>query len=109
MRLAFIANGLSYGGAEKILVFVATGLLDKGHSVAIINTNEHQGVSQQIPDSLVVYNAPKEAKHNKWALLRRLLFCIKSTRAFKPDVVIGFLAYPNLFSVLTGKILHIPS
>lgn len=109
MRLAFIANGLSYGGAEKMLVFVATELLKRGHEVAIFNTNEHKGVSQTLPDELVLFNAKANYKKNKWAYLKRLCFCIRSTRHFKPDVIIGFLLFPNLYSVLTGKFVRIPS
>ena len=109
MRLAFIANGLSYGGAEKMLAFVATELYKRGHDVAIFNTCEHKGVSQTLPDDLKVYSSDVNARNSKIGYLKRLWFCIKCARDFKPDVVIGFLAFPNLYSVLTGKILHIPS
>ena len=54
MRLAFIANGLSYGGAEKMLAFVAVELFNRGHEVAIFNTNEHKGNSQTIPQMVLV-------------------------------------------------------
>jgi hypothetical protein len=57
MKLAFIANGLSYGGAEKMLVFVASELFRRGHDVAIFNTCEHSGIIQSIPNGMTIYNA----------------------------------------------------
>lgn len=109
MRIAFIANGLSYGGAEKMLVFVASELSKRGYQVAILNTCEHTGNSQPIPESVVVYEAKITARNKKIKYLQRLLFCIRSARNFKAKVIIGFLFFPNLYSVLTGKVLHIPS
>lgn len=109
MRLAFIANGLSYGGAEKMLAFVAMELYKRGHDVAIFNTCEHKGVSQSLPPGLKVFNAEVKSYNNKVGYLKRLWFCIKCARQFKPDIIIGFLAFPNLYSVLTGKVLRIPS
>jgi UDP-N-acetylglucosamine:LPS N-acetylglucosamine transferase len=109
MRLAFIANGLSYGGAEKMLAFVASELFKRGHDVAIFNTCEHSGSLQVLPQGLTVYNADVASRNRKLAYLKRLSFCIKSAKHFKPDVIVGFLAFPNLYSVITGKLLHIPS
>ena len=109
MRIAFIANGLSYGGAEKMLAFVASELQRRGHNVAILNTAAHSGTSQRIAEGLKIYSATINTKNRKLAYLKRLLFCIKSAKDFKAEVVVGFLAFPNLYSVITGKLLRIPS
>lgn len=109
MKLAFIANGLSYGGAEKMLVFVASELFRRGHDVAIFNTCEHSGIIQSIPNGMTIYNANIQTRIKKLGYLKRLYFCIDSAKKFKPDILIGFLTYPNLYSVITGKILGIPS
>ena len=109
MRIVFIANGLGYGGAEKMLSFVAKELYNRGHDVAILNTCAHRDISQLLPDGLKVVEANISSKSSLITYIRRLCFCIRQTRRFHADAIVGFLLFPNLFSVLTGRMLRIPS
>lgn len=109
MRFAFIANGLGYGGAEKMLSFVAAELHMRGHNVTIFNLNHHTDIYQRVPDGVKIINADFSCKNKKLLYIKRLLFCVRSAKEYKPDIIISFLLFPNLFGVLTGKILGIPS
>ena len=36
-RIIFITNSIGFGGAEKMLTFVANSLSERGHTCAIVN------------------------------------------------------------------------
>ena len=38
-NILFITNSLGFGGAEKMVTFVANSMADRGHKVCIVNLN----------------------------------------------------------------------
>lgn len=112
MRICFITSGLGFGGAEKMLVFVANQLSTRGHLCTIINlnkvpeyTNLYQRKIEQNIRVLCISETPQGKNRN--------IFCVSQIKDILiqnvVDVIIGFTEYPNLYAKIVGTILGIPS
>ena len=105
-NIFFITPSLGFGGAAKMLVFVAESLSARGHKVCIYNIkstagekNTERPVSDEIKISIASTSNRKEQLNEA-----RLL-----AKAFEADVIIGFTQMPNMLARLIGKSLSIPS
>ena len=111
-RLLFITAGLGFGGAEKMLVFVANELSRRGNACEIVNLNtagDYTHASfQSIDESVTVYTVPQphSGKNNRLYHLREIK---RAALDFRADVLVSFLAFPNFYGTIVGKILRIPS
>ena len=54
MKVMFAASSLSYGGAEKMLAFVANGLSKRNHAVSIANLLEEKEEVQSLDPNIKV-------------------------------------------------------
>ena len=108
-RIIFITTSLGFGGAEKMLTFVANQLSYKGHEILIINLDSVpdyvNGFRRSVSDKIMIYTLDKSISGhiNK---IKKILEIAKSIMA---DVLIGFTEYPNLYAEIVGTLLHIPS
>lgn len=110
-RVLFITSGLGFGGAEKMLTFVANSLYERGNEVAIVNLNKTPAYvnlhMQTVLENVEVFSLSLPKKKNK------NLYYIKQikriAKSFQADVIVGFTTFPNLYAVIVGKLLGIPS
>ena len=112
MRVAIITTNIGYGGAEKQVCFLANGLVQLGHQVAIINLNvfgSHLRAHTQAYDENVriytQYNRlPSPLTNIEW-----IIKSIRILRQTKAELVIGFAFTPNYIAQICGKMVRIPS
>lgn len=106
MKVLFIKNRLLYGGAEKMMLFVARSFLKDGHDVSIL-LYDSESITQEIEKGISIYNykftCNGALKHVK--IIRRICSVVKS---INPDIIISFLHFPNFYSSIVGKLLRIP-
>jgi GalNAc-alpha-(1->4)-GalNAc-alpha-(1->3)-diNAcBac-PP-undecaprenol alpha-1,4-N-acetyl-D-galactosaminyltransferase len=105
MRIDFIVHSLEGGGAERVLVLLASHFQTKGHDIAIITFNE--GEDYEIPKSIERIRLHKGIfKIHKLRCLNNLFkhYKIKNRR---PDVVISFLPDESLISIIVSKYYNI--
>lgn len=110
-RIMFITNSIGFGGAEKMLAFVANSLFDRGHSCAIVNLGavpEYvNAYKQSVNESIDVFNLKDEIQQkNRISEIKKVANYAKE---FQADVLIGFTNFPNMYAVIVGRMLHIPS
>lgn len=108
MNILFITASIGYGGAAKMLTFVANQLYQRGHHVSVVNLNiTAQGIEQPLHKDISIHNLDGTTGKLK------KIFCIRSitkiARKEKTDVIVGFTMFPNLYACLVGKLLGIPS
>lgn len=110
MKILFITNSLGFGGAEKMLTFVANSLAQRGHNVGIANLNAVPSYvnthRRAVDDAISVYTLEREGQVSNKANFK---FILKIAKAQKPDIIIGFTEYPNLYAKMAGAVLGIPS
>lgn len=108
-EIIFITASLGFGGAEKMLVFVANQLSYRGHEISIINLNSVpsyvNGFNRNVSDKIIVHTLDKSISGHK-NKIKKIVKIVKDTKA---DVLIGFTEYPSLYAKIVGMLLHIPS
>ncbi len=104
MRIAFLIQQLSAGGAQKILAWLAGRAARDGHEARIIAVVKKQ-VFIPVPEGVTVDTLREEGKPSFPAealALRRKL------RAWKPDVICAFMPYQTKLAVCAAFGLGIP-
>ena len=111
-RILFLTTCLGFGGAEKMLTYVANQLCLRGHSIGIINLNSVPSYLNQhkqiLNNQIEIFDASNRS--SGW---KRYKDDLKSSlgyaRNFRPDVLIGFAERPNLIAKLLSDIINKPS
>lgn len=109
MNITFITNTFSYGGAEKMLCFLAEGLKERGHEVSVVNLNTIK-MKVRVPGKNIKYRILesdyKGTIKTNWEWIQFTKQCAKE---FHSEVLVGFHTVGSFCAVVTGKILGIPS
>lgn len=112
MKVAIITTNIGFGGAEKQVCFLANGLVERGHEVAIINMNVFDSYLQahthaydkHVQIHTMHTHLPSPLTNIEWvSQTTRIL------RRIQAEIVVGFTFTPNYIAQRCGKILHIPS
>lgn len=105
MKVVFVTSTLGYGGAAKMLSFVANNIQNKDIDVHVIGylCKDVVPVFDKEINLHLLGTILKEGEH-----LRILRALYKKIKQISPDLIISFLTFPNMYSVLLGKVLRIP-
>lgn len=98
MRILFLARSLETGGAERQLVNLAAGLLRRGHDTRVAVFYRHGALRNELEASGVPLI--DLGKRSRWDLAAFAPKAARAIRAFRPEIVHGYLVAPNLLSVL---------
>lgn len=110
--ILFVTNSLGFGGAEKMLTFVAGELQDRGYRCGIANLNKVPDYvnkqQQRIHEAVQVYTLekPQDTANKNTYYISKLKEIAKK---FCPDVLVAFTAYPSMYARIVGFLLGIPS
>ncbi len=107
----FISNSIGFGGASKMLCFVAQNLAERGYGVSIINLHSTNGadVFERNIDKKIKTIRAMDVPSGENKNLFRIKEIVNAAKAFDADVLIGFTTYPNMYAKIAGTILGIPS
>ena len=105
-NIVFISNSISFGGAAKMICFVASSLAKRSHHVHLVNLKKTENVTdyERTIDEAVSYHILDVT--GRMAQLAGIKRIAKEVGA---EVIIGFTGFPNLYAKLVGDKLHIPS
>ena len=106
-KIVFISSSLSYGGAEKMLCFVANGFAENGNDVTVINLMEHRDDVGRLMNGIKVVDI-KTMQVRYLDRFEQLFKLIHVIRKMKPDIIISFKFMPNYLASIAGKTLKIP-
>lgn len=109
MKIDFIISRLNGGGAERVMVILAGFFADKGHEVRIVTLNPYKDYYTLNPKVKLV---KLDKKINQAPFIRLVNFISLLGYYFKkqnrPDIVISFIVFTNLISILVCRLLGIP-
>lgn len=105
--ILFVINKLGYGGAQKILSFIANELDKRGHTVYIY-TFEDSFLHYSLGES--VTHIPENDISRKRAIRRfvQIKQIYRVMKEVEPDIVISFLDFPNLLCILASLCSETP-
>ena len=99
MRVLFVISDLAFHGAQKQVVELSRELDRAGHEVAIYTLNDDVGRKRELEGTGVAVIADQKRSKLDLAVIRRLR---AKVRAWRPDVVHGFLYDGDIYARLAG-------
>lgn len=105
MKITFIISSLSCGGAERVLVSMARGFINRGHDVTVVTLSAKENDFYQLPSSCARIalgllgsstNIVRAIKNN----VERITVLRRAVESSTPDAVISFLRITNVTAIL---------
>lgn len=106
-KIMFFASSISYGGAEKMLCFVANSLAKSGYAVTVVNLQEKKGEEQKLQEE-IEHIRLQPSSFRYIGKIKQWMDLIKIAKRKKPDIIISFKFTPNYLAAGIGKLLRIP-
>lgn len=109
-NILFITNSIGFGGASKMLCFVAESLAQRGHKVIIANLKATGNVTDYERTingvNVITIDEIPEEKNKHIFRINKIKEIAKNSKC---DAVVGFTCFPNMYASIVGKVLHIVS
>lgn len=105
-NIVFITQSLGFGGAAKMLTFVAESLRERKHNIGIVNLKGTVSVTEyerEVSAEITVLDVSGMGRKEQLKKIR------KFAKDFSADILIGFTEIPNFIARLVGFTLGIPS
>lgn len=98
MKILFLLRSLNYGGAERQLVLLAKGLLERGHHVVVVTFYSGGPLEKELREAGV--RVRPLHKRGRWDLLSFLFRLTRVVREEHPDILHSYLTDQNLMAIL---------
>ncbi len=105
MRVTLTISAITSGGAERVMVLLAKGLSQRGHTVTLVSLSSHSSDFYSLPPTIqrIGLNVQQKALtplHGLWNTIRRLLLLRRVILSTHPQVVISFMDEMNILTTL---------
>ncbi len=113
MRLTLVISSISAGGAERVLVLLAQGFLERKHQVSVVTLFGEESDFYTLPKgikriSLNIGGDSATILHAIWNNLRRLQALRRVIISTQPSAVISFMDRTNVLTLLALKGTKLP-
>ena len=99
MKILFLVRSLNYGGCERQVVLLASGLQERGHSTLVATFYKEGDLERELYENKVRVHLLE--KGGRWDAVRFFFRLVRVLRCEKPDILYSFLSIPNILSLLT--------
>lgn len=109
MNITIVTNSFGFGGAEKMVFFLAESLNSLGYNVSMINLNQSKTVTRYPSERIkyeiadINYHGPLKTNYDY------IKFTYKAAKKFNSDMLIAFTDMANFCVPIAAKLLNIPS
>ena len=104
MKILFLIRSLEFGGSERQLVVIASGLAQRGHDVAVATLHEGGALEEELGACGVPLVSLR--KRSRWDLIGLALRFRQLIKEQNPDVIYSFLPAQNLLALLARRFSH---
>ncbi|RUT03109.1 amylovoran biosynthesis protein AmsD [Dulcicalothrix desertica PCC 7102] len=106
MNITLVVSALYSGGAERVVVLIAKGLIDRGHKVTVITLYGRETDFYSLPEGVirVALGIMSDSINIFQALYNNLHRLIKLRQAIistKPDIVLSHLTSTNILTIVS--------
>ena len=109
-KIVFVSNSLGFGGAEKMITFIANELSKKENECVIINLNTFESYvnerMQEIDSKVKIITLDKPIGNKRIYHIKKIF---EISKKYKADILIGFTTFPNIYVRIVGFFLRVPS
>jgi len=102
-KMFFVIHGVGYGGAGKMIVYVANAMANFGHDVTLLSYDNNKCNYELDPKVTLVTNEII-AKNKYQKALKSINEIRKKINSYKPDIIISFLSDGNAYSYIATKL-----
>jgi glycosyltransferase involved in cell wall biosynthesis len=106
-KIMFVIHALGYGGAGKMIVYLANHFSRIGYDV-VIYVEEQMGKHYEMEPGVRVYQETEFFKNYYTRHFRQIFQLRRRVKEIKPDLVISFQTNQNALSVLATRGRNIP-
>lgn len=107
IRVIFVIDHLEYGGAQKMLTFVANHLDKERYVVAIYLKNGKSKKFYHINENVeIIYGKKRKTRYIR--RFQEIIDLISGLKRYKPEIIISFLNVPNFISSISGFLCRVP-
>lgn len=109
-NILFVAASLGFGGAGKMLLFVASELSKRGYSVGVANlrSNGAPAYERPVPEE-IKYRVIETSGRRGLRRIEQINGIRRMAKEMDADILVGFNFFPNYMVSIVGKQLRIPS
>ncbi|WP_088889150.1 glycosyltransferase family 4 protein [Leptolyngbya ohadii] len=105
MRITLTITQLEGGGAERVMVLLAQGLLQRGHAVTVVTLSSRATDFYTLPPAVQRFDLNLKQKsptvlHGIFNTVLRLVHLRKAIHASQPNIVVSFMAFMNIFTAI---------
>lgn len=101
LKIILFIDSLGPGGAEKQIVELAKGLKQIGHDVKVCIYRPRYEFKYELDNNKIELY---EIKRDKKSVIRFIFDVVKMIKNSKPDYIVSYKTYPNLYMLLSAKI-----
>ncbi|WP_308638435.1 glycosyltransferase [Paenibacillus silvisoli] len=107
-KYLFVTHALSFGGAERVVSVLASGMAERGYEVHLILYEKVNG-EYPISDKVNIHLLPKIAgKHGIKYFAKMLAAMRRKIAEVAPDVIIPFLPNQVIHFFIASRLMNIP-
>ena len=107
IHVLIVAENLSYGGAQKMMTFLANNLDRAIFEVSVLNETSNIPPVRSFNDDVNMYGHPPFTQRGI-KRIKEILYLNKLIKKIKPDVLISFLDMPNFITTVSGMLTGVP-
>src|SRR5690349_11986286 len=114
MRLALVTASLGRGGAERVLSVLANAWVEQGKDVSVFVLNRDDEAAYPLHPAIKLRHLqlPSDRSKNPFQAAARTfnkVFVLRrAIKSVKPDVIVSFMDYANMLTLLATRRLRIP-
>jgi GalNAc-alpha-(1->4)-GalNAc-alpha-(1->3)-diNAcBac-PP-undecaprenol alpha-1,4-N-acetyl-D-galactosaminyltransferase len=107
-KILFVIHKINYGGAGKVLTFLANRFSLEGYEVYFLTYENNIFPNKLLPEvkHIGYINSTKPLFFFK--RIFQIFFIRKTIININPDVIISFLSYPNILSIIASRGFRLP-
>lgn len=110
-KIALYIGSLAKGGAERVIVNLATAMMKKGHEVILVTSvklEDEYPLPEGVRRIIIYKDLDVLGKNRVKNFCKRCLAQRRAWKAERPDVIVSFMGKNNAMSILTALGLNIP-
>lgn len=112
MKYLFLITGMPMGGAERVMATLANEFVNRGHQVRLVTLKKAVS-AYELDERVEFVGGGADVNSNKLLLkkikmissaIKGTLFYRRQLKEYKPDMILSFLTYANLLTVINNRI-----
>lgn len=104
MKLLFYINTISHGGAERVMVNLATDLAERGHDCRLVTSFRTPKFEYAVGEKVKrVALTERRVGNPLFRNIKYISLLRKEIKQFEPNVVISFMPQPNFRSLIATR------